>query len=204
MITGSTAAGNPLPPHFQYSSTATSKERERNRLEVSEHMHRILWRYIDVTTEMLPVTVGVNEKGGMDSKEFEKYIKNSIVPLFPYAQDEPGKRVILKVDSGPSRCNIGLILFLQNLGFILYPGVPNTTAVMQETDRNYGPFKTQFRTNLHKLSDYRLDFEDKVLLQPMILGLLVFGGTDPVTKEEIPVSAFERGFSNEMCLHAWT
>ncbi len=153
---------------------------------------------------MLPVTVGVNEKGGIDSKEFEKYIKNSIVPLFPHARDEPGKRVILKVDSGPGRCNINLIMFLQNLGFILYPGVPNTTAVTQETDRNYGSFKTQFQTNLHKLSDYRLDFKDKVLLQPMILGLLVFGGTDPVTKEEIPLSAFERGFNNEICLHAWT
>ena len=40
--------------------------------------------------------------------------------------------------------------------------------------------------------------------QPMILGLLVFGGTDPVTKEEIPVSAFESRLSKKMCLHAWT
>jgi hypothetical protein len=75
-------------------------------------MHRIHGRYINGTTEKLPVTVGVNEKGGMDSVEFEKYVKNSIVPLFPHAQDEPGKRVILKVDSSPGCCNIDLIVFL--------------------------------------------------------------------------------------------
>ncbi len=82
--------------------------------------------------------------------------------------------------------------------------MPNTTAVTQETDWTYGPFKMQFQMNLQKPSDYRLDFKDKVLLQPMILGLLVFAGTDPVTKEEIPASAFERGFSTEMCRHALT
>ena len=32
----------------------------------------------------------------------------------------------------------------RTLGFVAYPVVPNTIAVTQETDQNYGPFKTQF------------------------------------------------------------
>ena len=69
---------------------------------------------------------------------------NSIVHLFIDSDDVPDKHVILNVDSGPGRMNINLISQLCRLGFYLYPGVPNTTAVSQETDWNYGPFKKQY------------------------------------------------------------
>jgi hypothetical protein len=46
----------------------------------------------------------MNAKGGMDDKEFLEFMKNSIFPLYPFARDEPGHRVMLKVDSGPG-CN---------------------------------------------------------------------------------------------------
>ena len=47
--------------------------------------------------------IGLNEKGGMNNEEFDKYIDNSIVPLYPNLEDMLGKRVLLKVDSGPGR-----------------------------------------------------------------------------------------------------
>jgi hypothetical protein len=47
--------------------------------------------------------IGLNEKDGMNNQEFDKYINNSIVPLYPDLEDTPGKRVLLKVDSGPGR-----------------------------------------------------------------------------------------------------
>ncbi len=56
--------------------------------------------------------------------------------------------MILKVDSGPGRMNMDLLAKLKMLGFILYPCVPNTTHVTQETDQNYGPFRMQFSINL--------------------------------------------------------
>ena len=72
----------------------------------------------------------MNEKGGMDDKEFEQYVFTRLVPLWPHAKVTPGKWVILKADNSPgSAC-------LHHLGFYLYPGVPNTTAVSQETDIN--------------------------------------------------------------------
>ena len=53
-----------------------------------------------------PVALGMNLKGRMDEKEFRSYFLNSIVPLFPDAQDVKGKRVIMKVDSGPGRMEL--------------------------------------------------------------------------------------------------
>ena len=41
-------------------------------------------------------TFGVNEKGGMDNEEFDKYIQNNIMRLCPDVKDEAGKRVIIK------------------------------------------------------------------------------------------------------------
>jgi hypothetical protein len=35
--------------------------------------------------ELFSITFGQNEKGGMDSKEFEEYVLGSIVPLYPTA-----------------------------------------------------------------------------------------------------------------------
>ena len=90
------------------------------------------------------ITVGMNARGGMDDVEFDDYLSNSLIPLYPGAEDVNGKRVIFKLDSGPGRLGMKLLAQLCLLGFVLYPGVPNTTAVSQKTDRNYGPFKTEF------------------------------------------------------------
>ena len=50
-----------------------------------------------------PVSFGQNEKRGMDDEEFEKYLMNSIVPLFPHAKDKEVHRILIKVNSGPGR-----------------------------------------------------------------------------------------------------
>ena len=131
----------------------------------------------------------MNLKGGMDEREFRSYFLSSIVPLFPDAQDVRGKRVIMKVDSGPGRMELGFLAEARTLGFIIYPGVPNTTAVTQETDQSYGTFKTQFVKNLKILSDARLIGNDTTGLSPWMVGLVVFGGTDPISGVIVPCSA---------------
>jgi hypothetical protein len=57
----------------------------------------------------------------MDNKEFAKYMRGSIIPLFPDAVDQPGRPVLLKVDSGPGRMNLELLATLKLIGIILYP-----------------------------------------------------------------------------------
>ena len=66
------------------------------------------------------------------------------MPLFPDTADTLGKRVAIIVDSGPGRVNSIMIEQLRIRRFYLIPGVPKTTHVTQETDRNYGLFKSLY------------------------------------------------------------
>ena len=84
----------------------------------------------------------------------------------------------------------------------MYPCVPNTTAVTQETDRTYGKFKSQFRKNLELLVEGCVEKEMSVKVPQCKLCLLVFGGEDPNTKLILPL-AFEIGFGRNECLSAW-
>ena len=201
MITGSTAVGEALPPHFQFMTAAQTAETQRLRLEMIEWMPSIQGKFGGDENKVYPCTFGMNTKGGMDDEEFHKYIVNSIIPLYPYSQDINGMQVIIKADSGPGRTCKELLAQLRYMGFILFPGVPNTTAVTQETDKNYQPFKTQFRTNLAHAVKARIEKFKSTSLQPFLVGLCVFGGTCPQSKLDIPLSqsAFERGFSQEAC-----
>ena len=202
MITGSTPYGESLPPHFQFGTAAKSTELMKIRAEVDRFLVKVKGKFGFEEERELPCTVAMNEKGGMDEKEFRLYCLNSIVPLYPDAEDLPGKRVMIKVDSGPGRLNKDLLAELRLLGFYLYPGVPNTTAVTQETDQSYGPFKTQFVTNLNELSQVRIE-EGLTSLPPHVVPLFVFGGIDPDTDHELKTSAFEVGFAEEQNKAVW-
>jgi hypothetical protein len=115
---------------------------------------------------LFPVTFGQNKKGGMDSTEFEKYVLGSIVPLYPTAHDKLGHCVMLKVDSGPGRMNLNLLARLQRLGIVMYPGIPNMTNMSQETDQQYGAFKTQFTINFDTILEGRINTGVSLSLQP--------------------------------------
>jgi hypothetical protein len=158
MITGSNAYGEALPPHFQFTSSAQTDEGKMITEDCICYMKKVrgVFGMGGASEESFGATIGLNEKGGMDMEEFAKYLRNSIMPLYPNAAPEFGKWVILKCDSGPGRPNLDLLADLRSDGFILFPGVPNTTAVLQETDQNYGPFKTQYCKNLDAVVDERL------------------------------------------------
>ncbi len=121
MITGSNAWGEALPPHFQFMTSAQTDEGERIRNECVRYMRRIIGTFGLGGEKSLPVSLGMNEKGGMDEEEFAKYIRNAILPLYPNAAPETGKWVILKCDSGPGRLNLDLLADLRMSGFILFP-----------------------------------------------------------------------------------
>jgi hypothetical protein len=200
IIFGSNAAGEPLPPHFQLKSTAQTAETQRMSTSWFQHTHVILVKYGFDEQQDRPCTFGMNEKAGMNSIELQKYIDNAILPLFPDMEDVPGKRVLLKVDSGPGRTNLEMLATLRLQGCYLVPGVPNTTAVTQETDQNYGPFKLAYRKNIGRLSQAR--FEKDMAVHITDLPLLVFGGH--CTKSgAVLTNAFQDAFSHESNLAVW-
>ncbi len=84
-----------MPVHWQLTLSAMAEERKRLCFKFLRHMLNTRGRF----GEWL-CTVGMNGKGGVNNKEFECYIDNSIISLFPNLEDMPGKCVLLKVDSG--------------------------------------------------------------------------------------------------------
>ncbi len=202
MITGSNAWGEALPPHFQFMTSAQTDEGKQIRNECIRYMKNVRGEFGLGEVASKPISYGMNECGGMDTEEFAKYIRNAIMPLYPNASPKKGKWVLIKCDSGPGRINMDLLADLRTSGFILFPGVPNTTAVTQETDQNYGPFKTRYAKNLDLVVDARLTLTKNITLPPWQVGLIVFGGVDEETNIVVP-SAFEAGFSRENCRHAW-
>ena len=145
LITGSTAAGEAIPPRFQFLAKAQTAETEIFRVELVAYMPHFRGNFGAPEEQAWPITVVMNARVSMDDVEFDEYLSNSLIPLYPGAEDVKGKKVIFNLDSGPGRLIMKLLAQIFLIGFIFYPGVPNTTAVSQETDRNYVPFKTVFR-----------------------------------------------------------
>ena len=136
----------------------------------------------------------------MNVVELEKCIRNSTLPLFPDAADVDLQRVLLKVESGPGRMNLEMLASLRLQGFHLIPGAPNTTSMTQETDQNYGPFKSGCRINIRGLSHARQSFRRTLVISD--IALLVFGGEDPVTGIKLR-NAFEQAFNLQANVSAW-
>ncbi len=179
-IFDSNAAGKCVPPHFQLPTSAMAKEREKIRFEFLTHTLNTSSRFGCMEEKSWPCTIGMNEKGGMMDDEFEKYIDNSIVPLYPNLEDMPGKRVLLKVDSGPGCNGRDLLMKCQFRGLYIYPSLPNATSVQQETDLNYGPFKSVVPKNLKEISSAFYAADLPIPLNTSTFGLIVHGGTIPV------------------------
>ncbi len=156
MITGISAAGKAIPPHFQFRMTAQHEDNMQCQMEAAAFFPNIHGKFGMDKPRYLGLSVGLNEKGGMVNEEFDNYIRNSILPLFPDACNMPGKRIMIKFVSSPGRLNVDLLAELKLMGWYMYPVVPNTTSVKQETNQNYGPFKGQFWSKLGDLVDARI------------------------------------------------
>ena len=139
MIGGSNAAGEPIPPNFQYQRSAQTPDAEALRIKCIR-MFNVQAAFGHEEIQSFPTSLGLNNKGGMDDVEFFEYLQKSIMKLYPDAAPVKGKWVIIKCDSDPGRLNPDLLAYLRYHGFLLFPGVPNMTAVSQETDQSFGPF----------------------------------------------------------------
>ena len=197
-IGGSTASGTPLPPHFQMRTMAENEEDGRIHTECFANVKQVRgdWGF-GVPTERGP-TFACNRKGGMNEEELKKYLVQAILPLYPDACDIPGKRVLIKLDSGPGQMNESMLAELRVRGFYLLPGLPNSTHVTQETDQNYGLFKSVLQKNLEHLTTERSALGERLHIPDMVY--LVFGGEKDGIRLE---NAFERAFNREANLKCW-
>jgi hypothetical protein len=70
MISGSTAVGEPLPPHFQFQTSAQTAEAEAIRIETIRYMLDVQGMFGHKSEQSFPISLGLNHKGGMDDEEF--------------------------------------------------------------------------------------------------------------------------------------
>ena len=199
-ICGSNAEGEALPVHFQLKTSAKSQDRERFNVEFMVHAQDVNVQFGHKEVRSFPCSFGLNDKAGMNAEGLEKYFYKVTLPLYPDLEDVPPKRVIVKVDSGPRRMHLPMLASLRLKGVYVVPGLPNSMGKTQETEQNYGPFKTHCRGNLNDLSQAR--FEKKKTITINDLPLIVFGGDDPVTGVKLK-NAFELSFNKTQCLSAW-
>jgi hypothetical protein len=178
-IFGSNTTGECVPPHWQIPTTATAVEREKVRVDFIRHFMKTCGRFGCKEVREWSATIGMNKKGEMNDDEFNMYMDNSIIPLFPDLKDVPGKRMLLKVDSSPGWNRTALLLKVHFQGVYLYPGLPNATSIQQETDINYGPFKSVVRTNLKSIAWACFEKRISVLLKASTFGLICYGGMCP-------------------------
>jgi hypothetical protein len=188
-----------LPPDFQLKTAAKIQEPIKIRLDVLEHIPKVYADYCDGQKES-SCTFGANKKGGMNTPEFKKYVEN-IRHIFPDFADISGKRIMLKVDSGPGRSNKEFLAWCHARGIIVYPGAPNTTAVLQETDQSYGGFRSSFYVSLALLVESCLKTAT-ASGQPQMgaadYGMLIFDGKEGTLKL---LNLFEQYFSIKKMKH---
>eukprot|EP00536_Pseudo-nitzschia_multiseries_P016225 jgi/Psemu1/45378/gm1.45378_g len=206
VVAGSTAAGDPIPFHFQWKSSAT-EENKRISKSFTDELDKSgtcsgVWSIPGATVEsptQMPHTVNFNQAAGMDSVEFRKYFETSILALFSDAQPAKGKYVCFIVDSGPGRSDPELHRLMSTEGFLLIAGVPNTTHVTQVTDVSFDPFKTAFRYNKKKLHAYWQS--KKQTVKTVDIPALVFGYKESRTLQLR--SAFEEAFAPAVNRACW-
>ncbi len=100
MITKSNALGEVIPPHFQFSTIAKSDNGECIWLKTLKYLKGFWAKFgmdLVMTRRNFSFTLRLNEKGGTDREEFEKYIFHGIVPLFQMHSMFKGNKCWLKL-----------------------------------------------------------------------------------------------------------
>ena len=83
MIGGSNAAGKPIPPHFQFQTSAQTPDAKALRIEYIRYMLNVQAAFGHKEIQSFPISLGLNNKGGVDDVEFFEYLQKSFMKLYP-------------------------------------------------------------------------------------------------------------------------
>jgi hypothetical protein len=148
---GLNAAGEPL---FVYVMFASDSQEENYTIDyrwIADFPHvQGVFGHEDVHEYY--TQLNVNDKGGSDCRILNQCLTGYQERLHPDATDVPDKRMLYKIDGGPGRLDDESLAEKRAHGIYLFPGVQNTTQLHQETDQNYGQFKSDVRWNIATLT----------------------------------------------------
>jgi hypothetical protein len=151
LMCGSNADNEPLPLHIMFASKATDEQNFTVSADWVTNLPRVKVQFGHEEEKEFCASLTVNSKGGTDSRVLRQVICFYVERLYPDASDRAGKRVLVKIDGGPGQLDIQLIAHLRARGIYLFNSVQNTTHVSQETDQNYGLFKSILRKYTQQL-----------------------------------------------------
>ncbi|MGH7955114.1 MAG: hypothetical protein ACREOZ_04055, partial [Gloeomargaritales cyanobacterium] len=218
---GSNAAGETLPIHICFSSDAQDEENYQIKQSWLANCPRVTVSFGHLAPVNLPTTATVNPKGGTDSRVLKQVLIQYIEKLYPDAVDVKARRVVIKIDGGPGRLDQSCRTELRTRGVYLFPGVQNTTHITQETDQNYGLFKSIVRSNTqiilneniaahrkgmeaHNADPRNISPPRPVSLDRSDYGIILSGRpADPENGKQEMRKAFELAFSREKNLRSW-
>jgi hypothetical protein len=148
---GSNAAGEAMPIHIMFSSDAKEESNYAVNAAWILVLPCVTAQFGHDEEKTFAASVTTNEKGGTDGRVLKQVLNHYVTQLFPGSADIPGKRVLLKIDCRPGRLDISNLAELRSRVVNLFPGVQNTTHITQETDQNYGQFKTLLQKYIQQL-----------------------------------------------------
>ncbi len=134
-----------------FPSKAENEENYSVRADWVVNLPRVTVKFGHTEQKTFCSTLTINSKGGTDGRVLRQVIMSYASRLYPDLADTEGKRVLVKIDGGPGRMDVQLIAHLRIRGIYLFNSVQNTTHVTQETDQNYGLFKSLLRKNTQQL-----------------------------------------------------
>ena len=70
MIGGSNAAGKPIPPHLQFQTLAQTPDAEALHIECIRYMLNVQAAFGHEEIQSFPISLGLNNKGGMEDVDF--------------------------------------------------------------------------------------------------------------------------------------
>ena len=122
---------------------------------MGENLPKVVGKFGCPSIEEYNSLYSVWSKGSMDDSLLNHYIEKVVIPLYPNLAkvaeyNEIGKLlrgpIFLKIDAGPGQLVSELASVLKRkeffeMGVFILFGLPNATAVHQEMDDMFGPFK---------------------------------------------------------------
>jgi len=130
-----------------FSSDAQEEQNYKARADWIAKMPIVKGQWGHSEDQEFDTLVHVNQKGGVDSYVLRSVLTKLVKTLYPDVCDTRGKIVCIKIDGGPGQMDVISLAELRSMGVYLFPGVQNTTQISQETDQNYGLFKSMTRLN---------------------------------------------------------
>ncbi|CAJ1928560.1 unnamed protein product [Cylindrotheca closterium] len=178
----------PLPPMVIFKSTAKDGCGYINARNLRSFPQiKGKWGYEKPRIVDCLVSTGAN--ASMNTDILQNWMRESILTLYPDCQDIPGRRVCLKVDSGPGRTAAKFVGETRVEGVDIFPGLPNGSECNQEMDQLFSPYKNSVYRNRDKLANAKGNKGNLTLVD---VGYCLFGGQ--VTLEDGNVLELEESF----------